>query len=308
MTPEQKAYEAALQEHLADRARLLLGTDAKVQTLLRQAREDVARILAEQPVNGQQWQLSRLKERLDIILNALAQSAGVSIDGALRSAWQQGEDYVDGPLAAAKIVDLQMRLGSLDTTVLTAMRVFSVDRIRDVSDEARSKIGRQLALVTIGGTTPYEAIQQVHAQLGGPTVSRAAGIVNTEVSRAFAVASQQRMAGAADYEPELQKQWRRSGKIHSRIEHDLMDGIRVPVKARFKVPNPNGGHDMMLCPHDPSAPPEQVINCGCVARLWKAGWQMQHPGAKPFSDLERRLDGRKAALDQAAKRAGLRAE
>jgi hypothetical protein len=308
MTPEQKAYEAALREHLADRARLLLGANVQVQGLLKTAREDMATLLAQQSADGAQWRLQQLKDRLDVVLNALAQDAGVAVDGALRSAWQQGEDFVDAPLAAAKIIDLQTRLGALDPTVLAAMRAFSVDRIRDVTDEARSRIGRQLALVTIGGTTPYEAIQQVHAQLGGPTVSRAATIVNTEVSRAFAVASQARMEEAVDYVPDLEKQWRRSGKIHSRVQHDLMDGVRVPVNGKFKVPNPNGGHDMMTGPHDPAAPPEQVIHCGCVARPWRAGWQMQHPGAKPFTELERKLDGRKAALDQAAKRAGLRAE
>jgi len=108
--------------------------------------------------------------------------------------------------------------------------------------------------------------------------------------------------------PGLGKQWRRSGKIHSRWTHDLMDGQVVDAGKPFLVPNAGGGIDKMMCPHDPKAPPEQVINCGCIAIPYLKGWAVATPGAKPFSELELRLDGRKAALDQAAKKAGRRKE
>jgi len=39
-----------------------------------------------------------------------------------------------------------------------------------------------------------------------------------------AAASWQRTAQAAAQLPSLQKQWRRSGKIHSRLTHDIADG------------------------------------------------------------------------------------
>jgi len=66
--------------------------------------------------------------------------------------------------------------------------------------------------------------------------------------------------------------------------------------------------DLMQCPHDPKAPPEQVIHCGCISLPWMKHWKVMTPGAKPFSELELKLDGRKAALDQAAKKAGGRRE
>ena len=108
--------------------------------------------------------------------------------------------------------------------------------------------------------------------------------------------------------PGLGKQWRRSGKIHSRWTHDLMDGQVVEADKPFLVPNPGGGIDKMMCPHDPKVPPEQVINCGCIAIPYLKGWAVATPGAKPFSELELKLDGRKAALDRAAKEAGRRQE
>ena len=128
--------------------------------------------------------------------------------------------------------------------------------------------------------------------------------MRTELGRAFALASQQRLVQAAELVPGLQKQWRRSGKIHSRWNHDAIDGQVVDVGKPFILPG-NDGPVKMMCPHDPTAPMEETINCACVAIPSMKGWQVMTPGAKPFSELEIKLDGRKAQLDQMAKRQGL---
>lgn len=173
--------------------------------------------------------------------------------------------------------------------------------------------GQRLGRVAVGGITPFQAIKTIQALLESESIRRGATtIVRTEVSRAFAVASQGRLVQAAPLVPGLGKQWRRSGKIHSRWTHDLMDGQVVDADKPFLVPSPGGGIDKMMCPHDPKAPPEQVINCGCNAIPYLKGWAVATPGAKPFSELELKLklklDGRKAALDRAAKEAGRRLE
>lgn len=307
MTPEQKAFEAALRERLAERARTLLATDQRVMALLHAAQAQITQQLATQPADWQQWQLTRLRDQIETILAAAGQQAGAAVDAGLRQAWQQGEDLVDKPLAAAGM-GVEMRLGALDARVLAAMRTFAVERLNNVATEAMGKIGQQLGLVTIGGITPFQAIKAVQALLGSDSPRRATAIVRTEVSRAFAVASQERLVQAAPLVPGLGKQWRRSGKIHSRWTHDLMDGQVVDADKPFKVPNPGGGINLMQCPHDPKAPPEQVICCGCIALPYIRGWQVATPGAKPFTELELKLDGRKAALDQAVKQAGRRQE
>lgn len=307
MTPEQKRYEAALKEHVAERARLLIGANQRVVALLREALAQIGEQLAAQPADWRQWQLTRLREQMSVVLAATGQQAGTAADQALRAAWQQGEDLVDKPLAAAGL-GVEMRLGALDARVLAAMRVFAHERLANVAAEAVGKIGQQLGLVTIGAVTPFEAIKAVQKLLGNETAQRATTIVHTEVSRAFAVAAQERLEQAAPLVPGLQKQWRRSGKVHSRWNHDLIDGQVVDADKPFRVPNPGGGIDLMQCPHDPKAPAEQVIRCGCIAIPYMKSWAVATPGAKPFSELELRLDGRKAALDQAAKRAGRRLE
>lgn len=57
-----------------------------------------------------------------------------------------------------------------------------------------------------------------------------------------------------------------------------MDGQVVDADKSFKVPNPSGGFDMMKCPHDPKAPVEQIINCGCISLPWLKTWQVMTPG------------------------------
>ena len=305
--PEQQAFEAELDQRLRDRARLLLTGEAQVLQALAGARAQILETLAGLPADWQQWQLSRLLGQIEEVLAGATSNAGTLFELRMQDAWQQGEDLVDKPLAAAGL-GVEMRLAALDVGVLKQMRSFGALRLKDVGSEAARKISRQLGLVTIGAQTPFAAIKAVHALLGGDSPQRAATIVRTEVSRAFAVAAQERLVQAAPLVPGLGKQWRRSGKIHSRWTHDLMDGQVVDADKPFKVPNPGGGIDLMQCPHDPKAPPEQVINCGCIAIPYMKGWAVATPGAKPFSELELKLDGRKAALDQAAKKAGRRKE
>lgn len=304
--PDQ-AFEAELARRLRDRARLLLAGEAQVLQALVGARAQILETLAGLPADWQQWQLSRLLGQIEEVLAGATSNAAALFERCMQDAWQQGEDLVDKPLAAAGL-GVEMRLAALDVGVLKQMRSFGAMRLKDVGSEAARKIGRQLGLVTIGAQSPFAAIKAVQALLGSESPRRATTIVRTEVSRAFAVASQDRLVQAAELVPGLGKQWRRSGKIHSRWTHDLMDGQVVDAGKPFKVPNPGGGIDLMQCPHDTKAPPEQVINCGCIAIPYVKGWVVATPGAKPFSELELKLDGRKAALDQAAKRAGRRVE
>lgn len=304
---QRRDFEAALSEHLRSRARLLLSGEAQVLQALTEARSQILVTLAGLPPDWKQWQLSRLLGQIEDVLTGATGQAGAMFELRMQDAWRLGEDFIDKPLATiGHRVDMQ--LGQLDVGVLKQMRSFGALRLKDVGSEALRKIGRELGLVTIGGKTPFDAIKVVQKVLGNESPQRAATIVQTEVSRAFAIASNERLAQAEPLVPGLGKQWRRSGKLHSRWNHDLIDGQVVGAKQAFKVPNPGGGVDLMQCPHDPAAPLEQVIRCGCVSLPWMKEWKVTTPGAKPFTERELQQDGRKAALDQAAKRAGQRQE
>ena len=302
-TPQQ-AFEEALRQRLRERAGTILVTDQAAIAELKAARDQVVQILAGQPADWQRWQLGQLLDQLDAVIQGATGRASSAVDGGLRAAWQQGEDFIDKPLAAGGF-NVELQLPVLDARVLQSLRTFVGLRLKDVGVQAAANIGRQLSLVTLGTSTPFQAIQAIQAQLGNETAQRATTIVRTEVGRAFAVSSFERLKQAAALVPGLQKQWRRSGKIHSRWNHDAIDGQVQDVDQPFVLPSHEGPVKMMH-PHDPTAPIEEVINCGCLAIPYRSSWQVMTPGARPFSDLELQQDPRKAALDQAAQRAGLR--
>ena len=310
LEPDQKpdkAFEVELANRLRERAKLLLAGQTQVLQMLKQARDQILVTLAGLPADWQQLQLSRLLGQIEDVLLGATSNAGALFELRMQEAWTQGEDFIDKPLA---IIGhrVEMQLAQLDVGVLKQMKAFGTLRLKDVGSEAARKIGQQLGQTTIGAQTPYQAIQAVQKILGAESPRRAATIVLTEVSRAFAVAANERLLQAEPLVPGLGKQWRRSGKIHSRWNHDIIDGQVVEAAKPFKVPNPGGGFDMMQCPHDPKAPVEQIIHCGCISIPWMKSWKVMTPGAKPFTERELQLDGRKAALDQAAKKAGRRVE
>ncbi|MES2401866.1 MAG: hypothetical protein V4573_17880 [Pseudomonadota bacterium] len=308
MTPEEKAaqaaFMAAIKERLSDRARLILGADQGVIKLLAEAKARIIEQLAGQPSDFALWRLPQLLAQIEAVLDGATANGAAQVDAGLRDAWQQGEDFVDKPLAAGGL-NIEAQLPLLDTTVLGNLRSFTTGRIKDIGREALGKVNTSLGLVTIGAKTPFQAIKDIHATLGDEATRRATTIVRTELGRAFALSNQQRLVQAAVKVPGLQKQWRRSGKIHSRWNHDAIDGQVVDVTKPFVLPSYSGPVTMMH-PHDPTAPIEEVINCGCMAIPYMKSWRVMTPGAEPFTQLELQGDPRKAQLDQAARRAGMR--
>lgn len=305
----QRGLEALLALHLKERSRLLLAAHDEVLLQLQEARSQILVALIALPADWKQLQLQAVLTQLDAILSGATSRAIAPLGVHMQLAWAAGESMVDAAVSHLRNAQrLETVLPMLDVQVLRQMRAFADLRLRDVGTEALTKIGRQLGLALLGAQTPHETIKSIQQLLEAETPNRAATIVQTSLNQAWATANQERLAQAAVVLPGLGKQWRRSGKIHSRWNHDIMDGEVVSGSERFKVPNPSGGFDMMTGPHDPTAPVEQLIHCGCIALPWMQHWKVKTPGAKPFTEREKTLDPRKAALDQATKRAGRRKE
>lgn len=298
-----KAYQAELLARLRARARTMLATEHEVQGLLAAALKDVQAKLAAQPSDYQRWQLPQLQQQIEAILAGAAAGTSNRVDRAMRDAWQHGEDLVDKPLAAGG-VNVALKLPAMDTGMLKALRTFTADRIKDVSAEALTSIKRSLGLVSIGSITPFEAVQAVQKALGEDAPRRAITIVRTELGRAAAVATQQRQEQAAAVVPGMRKRWRRSGKIHSRANHDHADGQVVDVDKPFVLQAAAGGVVKMMHPHDPKAPIEEIINCGCIAIPDVPGLSAKTPGPKPYTEEEIKRDGRKARAAQLRGRSG----
>lgn len=297
LPPEQKAFQAAVRANLRAQGALLRDTSGALATRLRAAAGAIAALLGQQPAEWQQWQLAQIQDQVNALLQGMGGDVSDQVDQALQDAWKTGIQSVDAPLAAASI-HVDYMLPMVDTALLTSLRDFTAGRIRDLTAEALGNIDRAIGLTALGAQTPFQAIQAVQAQLGtkdAASLARASTIVRTSLGQAYGVAGQLRKVQAQKLVPDLQKQWRRSGKIHSRWSHDAVDGMVVDADKPFRIPTKGAGAFVeMMHPHDPQAPASEVINCGCTSRPWLNRWGLP-AGGTPFSDQEVALNPMKAA-------------
>ncbi|MBK6742517.1 MAG: hypothetical protein IPG66_05870 [Hydrogenophilales bacterium] len=285
-----REYRKAQNAILKRRAALLKQTAAEVVDLLKRASRDIKLVLADSPTEYQAWYLPQLQAEIDRVTALLGNQSASVLTGAADEAWSLGQAFVTEPLAAGGL-SLVGRIPLLDPRQLLAMRSFMVDRIKDVSAVAASAIKSELGMVVIGARPISDAIGNVQKHLGGASRTRATTIVRTEVSRVFGVAANERIQQAVADGVEMDKVWRRSGKLHPRVSHALADGQRVAYDQPFLV----GGVAIMY-PHDPAAPASHTINCGCVMIPRPRGWASTKPDHKPFTEDELRRNPKLRAI------------
>jgi hypothetical protein len=276
----KQAFTKKRGEIIRGRTAILVDTRAEVLRLLKHALDQIHLVLAGQPTDYQLWSLPRLASEIRQAMGEFSTDAAATLSTAAGKAWQLGLDLVDAPLEAGGI-RIGAALGAVDTRQLKAMRAFMTDRIQDIGLQAANKINAEMGLVVIGVQSASQAISATRLVLGDESRRRATTIVRTELSRVYAVASFERLEQAAGRVPGLQKQWRKSGKLHPRLHHDVIDGQVRDVSAPFDL-KPFGKPALKLMfPHDPKAPAGEVINCGCTMVPFKADWKVLHPGRAP---------------------------
>lgn len=273
-----KTFDAERKKQLKRFTDSVRRTNADIDDFLKKARLEIKIRLAEAPSDYQTWALTNVQKDIERVAEELKselQSAGTAgFDAAINI----GAAVVDEPLKSAFNYDLNARVQMASTEQIKAMRSFLTDRLADVGEQAKKKINEQLGLCLIGAQNPFQAAREIATHLGTNGRSRARRIVNTELGRAFSVATQERLKQAQEAGLKIKKQWRRSGKIHSRLTHDLADGQVVDADKPFIV----GGVKMMY-PRDPTAPVSETINCGCVCLPYMDDWKVEHPADVPFT-------------------------
>lgn len=293
----KKAFIKARSAELKARAALLATTREDVIKLLNEALAEIKVLLADLPTEYESYRLPQLQKQIEQTLEVFSRSSADMLSKGAAQAWAGGQSLATAPLEAAGI-RIASDLPILDTRMLMAMQNFMVDRMKDIGKTAASKIKAQLGMVLIGAQSPGEVVGTITTILGEESRERAITITRTELGRVHAVAAQQRMEQAAKRVPGLCKMWRRSGKIHSRLNHDAADGqIQAVDQPFFIVSKKSGTTIYMMHPHDPKAPPEEVINCGCISIPHMRSWKMLNPGKRPFSQLEIQRNPLKAALN-----------
>lgn len=294
------AARAAMAQVLRQRADLARDLDGEIGRLVEQALARLAAELAAAPSDYRAWVLPRLVEAAQRILDELAAAAAAQAAAGLRRAAELGAAVVDAPIAAesatlavtpitpaapAAVATAapSVGLGVPQLQQLRAMQHFTTGLIKGATDATVNQINRQLGQVVLGAAAPFDAIRAVSALLPERTRAQVRGIVNTNLATAFNSAAFERLRQQAARDPAIKKQWRRSGKLRSRDNHDAADGQVQDVDKPFVLVDGHkpGRFVELMYPADPAAPVGEVIHCGCVALPWKATWKMRQPAASP---------------------------
>lgn len=303
MSTPQQTFTAARRKQLDRYTELHANTRREIIAALEAAGAEIVRLLANAPTQWQQDYLARLAPQVSAAMERFrTRGTGAWVDG-VQAAWQAGAALVEQPLVAAGALN-PGQLQRIDDRALLSMQTFLTRKMRDVTQQARGRIDAQLALALTGVQSNSQTIAGINAVLGGASRRRAITITRTELGRAHAAATFLQLRQAAAVVPGLQKQWRRSGKLRSRLEHDAADGQVRDVEEPFVV----GGVRLMY-PRDPTAPAEHTINCGCTLLPAKTDWTVANAGKRPFELPEiaadpRRRDANQAIADERARAGG----
>lgn len=280
----KRLFERARREVLRKQSAIQRDTANEIIRLLKTARDRIRETLSAQPTDYERWQLPQLQQAIEQRLAEFERAASRAAAGGSSAAAQAGLELVDAPLRAGGLSIVGVAPG-IDTRQLEAMKHFMTDRLKGLAARAIDRINTELGMVILGVQTPGEAIDKVARILGDESRQRAITIVRTEIGRAFSSAAHERMKAAATKLPGLKRLWRRSGKIHSRPEHDALDGEVRGVDEPWEVIDKSGEIVKLLYPRDPKAPPGQTINCGCEALPFMESWGIE-AAAVPFEDRE----------------------
>tara|TARA_R110000868_G_scaffold225568_2_gene477809 strand:- start:22481 stop:23374 length:894 start_codon:yes stop_codon:yes gene_type:complete len=276
-----KRFAAERAEQLKAGIRMQADTGKEVRSLLVKTQKEIAQILSGAPSDYKRWQLGELQRAVEQALAEFNAGGNATLQSGLSGSWQQGQLLIDAPLKAASL-DISADLIAIDNRRLLAMRRFTTETIADVTAKLANSINSELARAAIGIQSPFEAAQAIAGKLQTGGLDRAGTIVRHQLGTAFSTAAQERQEQAVTILPGLKKQWRRSGKTHSRIEHDLIDGQIRDVDKPFELPN---GIKLMH-PRDPSAPIGETIHCGCTSIPWMESWEVKTPGRLAFTKAE----------------------
>ena len=293
MASNKKRNNALKRERTTRRRKLTdiqRDTAGEIERLLEEADQIITARLAQTSSDFQATTLPALQRSIRSTLEAVRAGGEAALHGGADQAWRAGVDLIDKPIEAGfnldgpPVVRLEAQLPSVDPQQLLAMKSFLTDKMTDVSTTLANRVNSELGLTLLGVQNPSEAATKIAGIVKGGR-ARALTIVRTELGRAFSVASQQRFEQASKILPGLKKQWRRSGKRHSRIAHDLIDGQVRAIDESFDV-----GGVALRFPRDPQGPPKETVNCGCTSMPWMESWSVRQPGRQPITADELAAD------------------
>ena len=282
MTPAQRRrkFGAERTRQLRAFGKLTAQTRRQIIRELNDARDQVIATLRGTPTTWQLSHLQKVRKELEAAIARFEDQGAATWRSSTAAAWERGVSMVDEPLRAAAVsaVDVLPRISDAQ---LGGIQAFTTNRIRDIGEKTRTKVNAHLLATLSGAQSTSETINHIQAVFRSSR-KRAITITRTELGRAFSQATQLRQESAAKRVPGLKKQWRRSGKLHSRITHDAIDGQIREVDEPFQI-----GEELLMFPRDPTGSARNTINCGCTSLPYVEDWEeVANPGRTPFTREE----------------------
>ena len=192
-------------------------------------------------------------------------------------AWREAVDrIVTGPVKDAFGIGFRRIFGDSypwDQRVRATAYLAEVrNRLVRVPDSVFDLVAHEIATGVNSGEGIPELRDRVDAVLSTTGSerwpNRATVIARTETIGALNGGRAEAFLALAEQEPdtEFERIWLSTDDARTRETHEEADGQRVPLGSPFIV----GGFELMF-PGDPSGPPQEVIQCRCVALLVEKG-------------------------------------
>lgn len=157
------------------------------------------------------------------------------------------------PIMELREVTLEM----VDKEVAEMLREVGVARVNAINNTTRKQTAEVLATSYSEGLGTQETARRVQRVMGGVvSANRAQTIARTEV---HTVANTAQHQAAEALEVPMKQEWIAAVDERTRTTHIDADGQVVGLGESFIV----GGASMRF-PGDPTAPPEETINCRCT--------------------------------------------
>lgn len=253
-------------------ARQLDGTTAIIR-LLAELRKQIAAELVSIPAES--YAALNLRMTLSSIeghLYTWQSAAGREVTTALTSMWDQGAAFVPTVASAAGVYS---GIGHISSNLLDTLTEFTTSKLGTVASDLQSRINAEIHLGILGQKTPGQIADAIlgagldaHPDSFMTARQRATTIVQTEMGRAFSMASNLGIEKAQETLPDLEKMWVHAGHPkQARFSHVAAHGQHVKADERFLI-----GSIAMKYPRDPAGGAAHSVHCGCELVPYMADW------------------------------------
>lgn len=285
VTPAERERYAALMEE-AVRQASTLGTAAAPEAgrLFRHGLDNIASHLRRYP--PERWTPTMLR-RIRREIYALADEMGVQLQThairSLENAARVGSAAVVGPLVESGVLSagVASRFPVIDSVLVNVASAMTADLIREVRDDVKHAIARDVSAAIISGEGQFDTIKRIEDRLRRSKASkltfdsleaRAEAQVRTETNRTLSLAQQARGQQLVQMFPALKKRWGARGDGRTRPAHAAEAGeTPIPFADPFVFTGPHTGRPVKLWfPRDPGAEgdEEDIAALTILCRCW----------------------------------------